>query len=105
MPRFRTIILVASLVLLLLGCLPGRTLARHDAQPCGHEVNALPASTPYTAFVPLMAKQATSVYITDTGVKYHRKGCRYLDHSRKRVSLSWAKSHHYKPCKVCKPPR
>src|SRR5664280_976516 len=44
------------------------------------------------------------VYITDTGKKYHRAGCRYLNHSSHKVRLKWAKSHGYKPCKVCKPP-
>ena len=53
----------------------------------------------------VQAHQTTYVYITDTGLKYHRKGCRYLDHSKRRVSLGWAKSHGYKPCKVCNPPR
>lgn len=51
------------------------------------------------------ARGTTYVYIANTGTKYHRKGCRYLAHSRKRVSLSWAKRHGYKPCKVCRPPR
>ena len=45
------------------------------------------------------------VYITNTGKKYHRAGCRYLAHSKHKVRLKWAKSHGYKPCKVCKPPR
>jgi beta-lactamase superfamily II metal-dependent hydrolase len=44
------------------------------------------------------------VYITDTGKKYHRAGCKYLAHSKHKVRLKWAKSHGYKPCKVCKPP-
>ncbi|MEW6363150.1 MAG: hypothetical protein AB1714_00775 [Acidobacteriota bacterium] len=45
------------------------------------------------------------VYITKTGTKYHRANCRYLNRSKKRVTLDWAKSHGYKPCSVCKPPR
>lgn len=49
--------------------------------------------------------QATYVYITNTGAKYHRKGCRYLKKSKHRVTLKWAKRHGYTPCKVCKPPR
>lgn len=44
------------------------------------------------------------VYITRTGSKYHRAGCRYLRKSKIKKTLKWAKSHHYKPCKVCKPP-
>lgn len=43
------------------------------------------------------------VYITDTGTKYHRDGCRYLDESKHAVTCSWAKSHGYTPCSVCDP--
>ncbi|MEW6369256.1 MAG: hypothetical protein AB1714_31940 [Acidobacteriota bacterium] len=45
------------------------------------------------------------VFITESGTKYHRRGCRYLSESKKRVTLDWAKSHGYKRCSVCKPPR
>lgn len=47
----------------------------------------------------------TWVYITNTGKKYHRKGCRYLKKSKKKIRLKRAKALGYKPCKVCKPPR
>lgn len=46
-------------------------------------------------------KQVTYVYITDTGSKYHRAGCRYLWNSKRRVSLSSAKSFGYTACSVC----
>jgi hypothetical protein len=52
------------------------------------------------------ARQATTiVYIADTGTKYHRQTCRTLHHSKHKVALSGAKSHGYKPCKLCSPPR
>lgn len=105
MPRIRTIVLIAALCLLLFGSLAAPAVARQDARSGDQMAKIPPAPLGFAAaWAPLMAKQAVSVYITDTGLKYHRKGCRYLDHSRKRVSLAWAKSHHYKPCKVCKPP-
>lgn len=44
------------------------------------------------------------VYITKTGKKYHRWGCRYLRKSCIPISLSEAKRLGYTPCKVCKPP-
>lgn len=47
----------------------------------------------------------TYVYITNTGKKYHRSGCRYLKKSKIKKTLKWAKSHGYTACKVCKPPR
>lgn len=49
------------------------------------------------------ADNAATVYITDTGGKYHRSGCRYLKKSKHAISLSDAKAQGYTPCKVCKP--
>jgi len=48
--------------------------------------------------------KSQTVYITRTGKKYHRDGCRYL-HSRIPISLKEAKARGYEPCKVCNPPR
>jgi hypothetical protein len=45
------------------------------------------------------------VYITRTGSKYHRAGCRYLSHSAIPIRLSVAKARGYTPCSVCDPPR
>lgn len=51
------------------------------------------------------AKKASSgtVYITDTGEKYHRGTCRYLRYSKYAISKSDAISQGYTACKVCKP--
>jgi len=46
----------------------------------------------------------TTVFVTKTGKKYHRKGCRYLRYSRIPISLREAVSEGYEPCKVCEPP-
>ena len=48
--------------------------------------------------------QAT-VYITDTGSKYHSYGCRYLKSSCSAVTLQRAKSLGLTPCSVCDPPQ
>lgn len=45
----------------------------------------------------------TSVYITETGEKYHRISCRYLKDSCIEISLSKAISRGYTPCSVCNP--
>lgn len=45
-----------------------------------------------------------TVYITKTGNKYHRDGCRYLSESKIPISLEEAISSGYTPCNVCKPP-
>ena len=46
----------------------------------------------------------TTVYVTETGECYHRKGCRYLAHSSIPLSLARAKARGYRPCSVCRPP-
>lgn len=46
----------------------------------------------------------TTVYVTNTGKKYHRDGCRHLAKSKIPMALSSAKSS-YGPCGTCKPPR
>ncbi len=43
-----------------------------------------------------------TVYITSTGKKYHREGCRSLKKSKTPIPLSQAVGK-YSPCKVCKP--
>lgn len=45
-----------------------------------------------------------TVYITKTGEKYHRSGCRYLRKSKIAISLADAKERGFGPCSVCDPP-
>lgn len=45
-----------------------------------------------------------TVYVTDTGSKYHRSDCRYL-YSKNEISLSRAKREGYTPCSVCNAPK
>lgn len=47
--------------------------------------------------------QTDTVYVTKTGSKYHRDGCRYLSKSKIPISLSDAEKS-YSPCSVCSPP-
>lgn len=47
--------------------------------------------------------KSETVYITDTGSKYHRSGCRYLSRSSHSISRSDAKAQGYTPCSVCRP--
>jgi hypothetical protein len=46
-----------------------------------------------------------TVYVTRTGKKYHRDGCRYLSSSRMAMSLKDAQAQRYTACKVCHPPQ
>jgi len=53
-------------------------------------------------FISILLSQI--VYITETGSKYHKSGCRYLKKSKIAISLESALSQGYTPCSVCKPP-
>jgi len=46
-----------------------------------------------------------TVYITNTGKKYHSDGCRYLARSRIPISLEDAKTRGLTPCSRCGPPQ
>jgi hypothetical protein len=45
---------------------------------------------------------AQTVYITDTGKKYHAKNCSAVKTGKKGIPLKEAKKEGYEPCKVCK---
>jgi competence protein ComEC len=63
----------------------------------------VPAQQPAPQQQPQTKEQ--TVYITKTGKKYHRVGCRYLSKSRIATSLKDAKANGYTACSVCKPPQ
>lgn len=50
------------------------------------------------------AANAQTIYITNTGEKYHTGSCRYLHSSKIQTTLAEAKADGYEACKVCKPP-
>ncbi len=50
----------------------------------------------------VVASAAVTVYITETGNKYHTSGCRYLSKSKIAISLDEAKAQGYAPCGACK---
>lgn len=49
----------------------------------------------------LTRNQNATVYITDTGNKYHRNGCQYLHSSKTAITRSAAISRGYSACSVC----
>ncbi len=71
---------------------------------------ALVSSLIYIAVIGLSAGygQASTgtvtVYISDSGKRYHRANCTYLKSSTP-ISLAEAKSEGYSPCSKCNPPR
>jgi micrococcal nuclease len=52
---------------------------------------------------PSNQNQRDIVYITKTGSKYHRAGCRYLSKSAIPITRQEAIAKGYTPCSVCKP--
>ena len=54
---------------------------------------------------PQTQRNEVTVYITDTGSRYHVSTCRYLRYSKHSISLREAKHLGYTPCKVCQPPQ
>lgn len=63
------------------------------------------ASAPQPATHALSSQtQTVTVYVTNTGKKYHADGCRHLRKSRIPMKLEDAKKAGYEPCSVCRPP-
>ncbi len=48
--------------------------------------------------------ESVTVYVTKTGKKYHREGCKHLRQSGYPISLKEAKDRGYTPCSHCNPP-
>lgn len=44
-----------------------------------------------------------TVYVTNTGSKYHSAGCRHLKKSKIEIGYDEARSQGYEPCGVCNP--
>jgi len=47
---------------------------------------------------------AQTVYITASGTKYHRDGCRFLSKSKIAITLADSIAKGYGPCSICNPP-
>ena len=61
------------------------------------------AAVANSSFIVQSQNNEYTVYITNTGKKYHRAGCRYLSKSQTAISKSDAISSGYSPCSVCNP--
>ena len=68
------------------------------------EVVSAPASTVSSTNNSTTNNSSVTVYITNTGRKYHVDGCRYLSNSQIPISLADAIAQGYEPCSVCRPP-
>ena len=71
--------------------------------PSSGVVSLLPAVPPPAQQA--VDPQTVTVYVTKTGKKYHRDGCRSLSRSKIPMTLKDAKAKGYTPCLVCRPPQ
>ncbi|MCB2358761.1 hypothetical protein [Clostridium estertheticum] len=89
--KFRFMSFLTALFILLGTSLP--TLA----------VNTTASVTSNKSSYSAKATKSYTVYITNTGKKYHKKGCRYLKKSSIAVKKSSILSKGYTACKICNP--
>lgn len=83
----------------------GEREVRPSEQAVGGPSSELLAPRTYGASEVRPSKQETTLFITRTGRKYHRQGCRYLRKSAIPISLKDARAAGYTPCSVCGPPQ
>lgn len=72
--------------------------------PITHIPTLTSTPTPKMSPTPILQEKEITVYVTKTGEKYHRSGCRYLSKSKIPIDLKSAKIN-YSPCSVCNPPK
>ena len=72
-----------------------------SATPAPASATPVPASATPVSVDP--ATIDTKVFITATGTKYHRSGCRYLKDSKRSIGVDDANKQGYEPCSVCHP--
>ena len=80
-------------------CEPSALKAGQEAAVASTAVPLAPAARTATA----QDNGDTTVYITRTGAKYHRAGCRSLARSSIPMKLSEAVAKGYTACRVCRP--
>ncbi len=106
----RILILVSiALLFVLSSCASPATVPQSPTSPAPTQQPTIqPQTTPTQT--PTIATRTTPtptktdiVYITRTGEKYHRAGCRYLSKSQIPIERSQAISRGYTPCSVCRP--
>ena len=85
------------------------TQSRVEANLAKPTSTKTPTSTPKPSSTPAPQNQSsstksetsTTVYITNSGSKYHKANCSYLSKSKISIDLSKAKSQGYEPCSKC----
>ena len=79
---------------------------RSQQQYVTAQTPVLPSAVPSQTVSPAETQesQQVTVYITNSGTKYHLDGCRHLK-SKIEKTLEEAKALKLDPCKVCNPPK
>ena len=72
----------------------------NDGYQAGYEDGVNPDSPPKLTFS-FEEDLSETVYVTDSGSKYHRWGCRYLWNSSNAISLDDAIARGYTACSKC----
>jgi uncharacterized protein (DUF1330 family) len=84
---------------------PNATNSLTSIIPPTASAKATPTPTPAaTVSIQQSDPQEITVYITETGEKYHNDGCQYLSKSKIAISLEDAVADGYEPCSKCDPP-
>ena len=83
---------------------PRAPTAAPSQTPSAYTVPAAEAESKATKQPQQPQNQTETVYVTKTGKKYHRDGCRSLSKSKIPISLEEARTR-YDACSVCKPPQ
>lgn len=94
---------VGGCFLVFVCCVQG--FAQGTGSSSGTQAEASPVTTLKVQKEPAATDQDTTVYITRTGSKYHRDGCRSLAKSRIPISLKEASAKGFGPCSICRPPK
>lgn len=82
----------------------GTIVAKSDGDTISWDMNNTPVDVeeliPPTEFTEIQV----DVFITNSGAKYHRGDCRFIENSAIPILLEEAKSQGYSACSVCNPP-
>lgn len=111
MKNYRVICIITSVLLLFSGCAHKKEIKKIPSTPTTFSTAYLETST--EAEVPETIPEETTtataetepltVYITNSGTKYHREDCQFLTYSKIPVNLNDLDTDFYKPCAVCCP--
>jgi biopolymer transport protein ExbD len=99
----RSKLLLAVAVLILLATCATALAINQPASST--DVPAWSQSTTVPATYAAAKANSVTVYVTETGSKYHLGSCRHLRKSKIKTTLQQAKADGYTACKVCKPPK